>query len=556
PGGVLWGSNSLLGILNVITKDADDVDGVEIGGMLGDGQGDRNMARAYVMAGKVSGKLKFFGHASVETYQGAGFDVPILFFHDALPQPNSANIYGPLVRTDQAQSLIVDLTAKITYDKLQLRVSFPTGKMYKPLGLSGNPSRDDANPADPMNVSQLNRSDTFDRYANLEYRTRFAGDKAGIAVHAYAQQFVRGFDPLQVLTPSTLLAGGLSFDTDIISYRSGAAFDGDVELGKQIRVLYGAEMYHEWKPDHEVSTLPGPYDYSKLPLLCPRVYDPTTMSLTPVPNCPILFAYPGDRTVIGAYIDPQWRPNSKLILDLGGRIQVAPSSFGSISYDATTTIAGTVVWNFIPNWHIKANYAEGFRPPVFDNLLSNGEGVQIGGNPNLKVEQSRAIQGEINARIFKGERRIRELSFRIDGSYTRLENQIQVQSGSYLNGGDRGIRSGEFLAKLYLQGGHRIELGYTYLVGETADKGLIVSVPENWFNLATVWNLVTNKLTGTTNLKVAGATEDPNRLVEYRNLGYDAMGVPATVSVAATDLVLDRIPPVAELTLGLQYTPT
>ena len=31
PGGVLWGSNSLLGILNVITKDAEDVEGVEIG---------------------------------------------------------------------------------------------------------------------------------------------------------------------------------------------------------------------------------------------------------------------------------------------------------------------------------------------------------------------------------------------------------------------------------------------------------------------------------------------------------------------------------------------
>ncbi|HEX7699344.1 MAG TPA: TonB-dependent receptor plug domain-containing protein, partial [Kofleriaceae bacterium] len=55
PGGVLWGSNSLLGILNVITKDAEDVDGVEVGGGLGDGRGDRNMARAYVMAGHVEG---------------------------------------------------------------------------------------------------------------------------------------------------------------------------------------------------------------------------------------------------------------------------------------------------------------------------------------------------------------------------------------------------------------------------------------------------------------------------------------------------------------------
>src|SRR5205823_668940 len=69
PGGVLWGSNSLLGILNIITKDAEDVEGVEVGGQLGDGNGDRRVARAYVMAGKsdlLSGKLKVFAHASVE----------------------------------------------------------------------------------------------------------------------------------------------------------------------------------------------------------------------------------------------------------------------------------------------------------------------------------------------------------------------------------------------------------------------------------------------------------------------------------------------------------
>ena len=559
PGGVLWGSNSLLGIFNVITKDAEDVDGVEVGGGLGDGPGDKNVARAYAMAGKVDGKWKFFGHASVDTYQGAVFDSPILYFHDALPQPNSANTYGPLVTTDQAQSTYIDLSGKISYDKLTLRVSVPFGKMYKPFGLSGNPSIDQPNPNDPMNVSQENRSDQFDRYAILEYRTRFAQDKAGITAHAYAQQFIRGFMPLQVLTPSPLLPGGLSFDSTIIAYRSGAAVDGDLELTKQLRVLYGGEAFHEWKPSVETSVLPGPYDDNRLPLTCPRIYDPTSPyaapnGLAPVPNCPLTFAYPGDRTVLGAYIDPQLRPSKSLILDFGARIQVAPTSLGSIGYNATPTVAGTIVWNFIPNWHMKLNFAEGFRPPVLNNLLANGEGVQIGGNRDLQVETSKAAQAEINARIFKGERRIRELSFRIDGSYTRLQDLIQVQSGSYTNAGDRGLASGEFLAKLYIQGGHRIELGYTYLVVSSTDKGEFKSLPNNWFNLATVWNLITNKLTATTNLKVAGASEDPNRLVEYRNLMPGS--TTDNITVNATDLVLDRLPPIAELTLGMQYMPT
>jgi outer membrane receptor protein involved in Fe transport len=591
PGGVLWGSNSLVGILNVITKDAEDVEGVEVGAQVGDGGGDRLMGRVYAMAGAsglLGGKLKVFAHASVQTWQGAEFEMPLLLFHDALPQPNSPNVYGPLTKTDQAQSMIVTLDGKLSYDKLQLRVYAPFGHEYKPMGLSGQPVREtlpedticpsgSTNPIciDPKRTSRLNREDVYDRYAVAEYRTRFGRD-AGITVRGYLQQFVRGFEPLQVLSAQPLLPGGLSFKADLTSYRYGGAFDGDVALASGLRVLYGAEAFHEWKPDSvsgslqgtgTPSVLTGPYDPSRLPLPCPRTYDATSRSLVTLPDCPLTFAFPADRTVFGAYLDPQYRPNKSLIFDLGGRVQVAPSALGLLHYDPNITVAATVVWNFIPNWHLKVNYAQGFRPPVFNNTSSNGEAVQIGGNPNLSVETSDATQAEINARIFKGERRIRELSFRVDASYTRLNNLIQVTSGNYSNSGERGVASLEFLGKLYLQGGHRIELGYTYLRGDTSDKGRLRNLPENWFSLAGVWALG-NKLTATTTLRITGAAEDPNRLVEYRDSAYMpcASGdttcnpgvVPAAkqVQVLATDLVLDRLPPTADLSLGLQYSPT
>jgi outer membrane receptor protein involved in Fe transport len=585
PGGVLWGSNSLLGILNVITKDAEDVEGIETGATLGQGTGDRLMARAYVMAGKsdlLGGKLKVFAHGSFETYQGAQLDMPLLLFHDPLPQPNSANTYGPLTTTDEAQSMIINLNGKITYDKIQLRVSYPMGTMYKPMGLSGNPVRNgntdprwtqdcssgvckdiifDMSATDAMGASRKNRSETFDRYAVAEYR------QGGITARAYMIEFVRGFAPLQVLAPSGLIRGGLSFGTDLTSYRYGGALDGDFEIGRKIRVLYGAEGFREWTNVDTTTSRQGagaqsnfgaPYDLTRLPILCPRIWDPAKMAITPVAGCPLTFAFDAKRTVLGAYVSPQYRPNKKLIFDAGVRAQVAPESLGTVSYPLRLTAAGTVVWNFIPNWHLKLNYAQGFRPPVFNNTSSNGEGVEITGNPNLKVETSDAAQGEVNARIFKGDRRIRELSFRVDGSYTRLSNLIQINGGGYQNSGDRALMSGEFLGKLYIQGGHRIELGYTWLRVDTSDKGRIRSLPEHWFNIATVFNLITNQLTATTNIKISGAAEDPNRLVEYRGLTYDATGqpVPLTgVNVAATDLVMDRIPPIAELSVGLTWMP-
>jgi outer membrane receptor protein involved in Fe transport len=587
PGGVLWGSNSLLGILNIITKDAEDIEGFEVGGSIGDGNGDRRMARAYVMAGSsglLDGKLKLFGHGSVETYQGETKRLPVLLFHNALPQPNSANVYGPLADSDQMRSLVVNLHTKVTFGPLQLRAMGAFGPRRLPAGFSGNPSREhlpedercpagveDPSCADPLRTSRRNQLDVIDRYAVAEYRTRFADEKAGITVRTYAQQFLRGSNPLQVLTPSALVQGGLALTAKVTSYRVGAAFDGDIELGRRVRTLYGAEAFREWNAntaggrsrqgDGVLSTLEAPYDLNRIPLLCPRIYDATANSgmggIVHVPNCPLTFSFPADRTVVGAYVNPQWRPNKKLIFDLGGRLQVAPEALGGISYPLNTTIAGSFVWNFIPDWHLKLNYAQGFRPPVFNNTTSNGEGVQIGGNPDLEVETSDAAQVEVNARIFKGQRRVRELSFRIDGSYTRVNNLIQIQSGQYNNSGERGLASVEFLGRLYVQGGHRIELGYTYLRGVDSERGTLRNLPEHWFELATVFQLVSDKLSATTRLRVTGAAEDSNRLVEYRDLGFDAEGEPTgSTSVDATDVVLDRLPPVAELSLGVQYMPT
>jgi outer membrane receptor protein involved in Fe transport len=599
PGGVLWGSNSLLGILNVITKDAEDIDGVELGAQAGDGRGDRLMARAYAMVGApdlLGGKLTLFAHTSVETYQGPAFDMPLLLFHSALPQPNSANVYGPLTETQPPQSTIVTVDGKLTYGTLQLRLYAPFGQKYSPMGLSGQPVREvlpedpqcpvettDPDCVDPRRASRENREDVFDRYAVVEYRTRFAHEKAGVAVRAYFQQFVRGFEPLQVLAPRPSLPGGLAFEVDLSSYRTGAAFDGDIELASQVRegflarallpvrVLYGAEAFHEWKPDEPSGSLQGsgtpseliaPYDLTRVPLLCPRTNLPGTTTLVPVAGCPLTFAFPADRTVFGAYLAPQYRPIRSLIVDLGGRVQVAPGALGSLPYDMNMTLAATTVWNFIPDWHLKLNYAQGFRPPVFNNTASNGEGVQIGGNPDLAVETSDATQAEINARIFKGERRIRELSFRVDGSYTRINKLIQVASGNYGNSGDRRMTSLEFFGKLYLQGGHRLEFGYTYLRGDTSDKGRLRSLPENWFSLAGVWSLFGSELTATTTFKITGTAEDPNRLVEYRGNSYSiapkpgSVGPEDTTTVAATDLVLDRLPPIADLSLGVQYSPT
>jgi hypothetical protein len=140
-----------------------------------------------------------------------------------------------------------------------------------------------------------------------------------------------------------------------------------------------------------------------------------------------------------------------------------------------------------------------------------------------------------------------------------LTGYINFVGGRYANTGDRGISSAELLAKLYLKGGHRFELGYTYNLVETADRGTFLSMPNNWFNLVMVNNLGHDFELATT-LHVYGAFEDPNRRVEARGLKTDPVNGSAdindptqTVSVRAYETVIDRQPPAADLQVGIRF---
>jgi outer membrane receptor protein involved in Fe transport len=246
------------------------------------------------------------------------------------------------------------------------------------------------------------------------------------------------------------------------------------------------------------------------------------------------------------------------------RLQAAPEIFAfDRSYGLAPTFSAAAVYEFVPSWHLKFNYAEGFRPPVFQDTDSNGEAVQIDGDPDHAHERSRSAQAEVNARLLKGENRIRELDLRADYSYTVLDGYISFIAGRYANTAKRGIHSAELLAKLYLKGGHRVELGYTYNSISMADKGSFFTVPNNWFNLSAVNPLVQGKLELATILRVYGSFEDPNRRVEAEGLmedpttGSASPGDPTqTVSVGATETVIDRIASAAEVQVGLRWMPT
>ncbi len=389
----------------------------------------------------------------------------------------------------------------------------------------------------------------YNRYAILEYKDRFLKDRLGFTAKGYYTQFVRDYS-IDLFPASSLFpaftdannhqnAGGFQFRfPGMLIQRTGLTLDADVNLPYNIRLLFGGELFWE-AMSNSVDHFLSPPNPSNLPIYCP--VDASGML---VAGCPRTFINDSSRYVGALYFDAQWRPFQKLALDAGVREQ---KGFGQWAYAWTTLGSAAIVWNFLPDFHLKANYATGFRPPVFINLAAQPGGVQYGANPNLKNEHSQSIQGEVNARLLKNVRKVRELELRVDYSYTFLQDVITIHNGAYGNSGSRAIHSVEGYGKLYLAGDHFLQASYTFVYSITSDQGVVRNVPQNMFSMGASFNLVKNLLDVNMNLNVFGAYLDPNRYVSGPS---PLPGASAGTQARSTDLTFDRLSPVALLQLG------
>jgi outer membrane receptor protein involved in Fe transport len=407
----------------------------------------------------------------------------------------------------------------------------------------------------PAGISSKNYIDIFDRYLTLQYKSRFLKDRVGLDAKLYGIQFVRDINAL-IIPGSALLPPGLTITAPTESYRLGFSIDGDASLPLRNRLLWGGDVFHEWVPAAQV-TFPD-IPAASLPIACPLQSFDAVKGPVFVPGCPLPFVFNTSRTVAALYLSDQFRPVSRLILDAGVRYQVGLGDRGYkgalIAGNGQLLGSASLVWNFYQDMHLKANYANGFRPPVFNNTDSNGAAVQFGGNRNLSNEQSQAVQGEWNARLLKNIGPIRALQLRADYAYTELTSLIVISNGTYTNRRSddsnatqpdpsrRRIHSVEAAARLFA-GDHTISLGYTFLHITTNDKGLLRNMPQQWFTLGWVLSLIPGWLEQNGTLLVIGGYDDPNRL---RTLTL----ADGTSIAPYSDLTFDKLPPQAILNLG------
>jgi outer membrane receptor protein involved in Fe transport len=563
PGGVLWGANSFMGIINVIMKDAEDVNGLELNAGYGDGPGYRQDFKAYALFGKsfFSGKLKIFQHVSYENWIGPTWNIPNYIASSPSPQPTGPVFFGPPGELYPDRSWMVTVDGKISVGPVSLYYKIPFADVHQQLTFASA-------------VVPANHTLMMDRYVTVEYKDRFAKSAFGVNIKAYWAQFISDISP-QLFPPQAQFPafsgaegqniGGVAFEINpqykTLNQRTGLTLDTDLNLKHGFKVLLGGEFFYEGVRDSteifrsvpysDPSMATGPNGMpgvisatpAALPILCPQKQNPDG-TFSYLPECPRLFVADQYRMVGALYADLQYHPLSKLTLDGGVRVQ---KGFGGRPYDFTPLYSGAVVWNFFSGYHLKLNYATGFRPPTFINTDPLSGGISYAANPNLKNEQSQSLQGELNARVLRNVRKVRELELRLDYAYTYLSNFIITKESRYVASGQRGIHSVEALANLYLHGDHFLTASYTFLYAVTSDSGYAKNSPNHWVSLGATFNLVTNLLDLNMNLLVTGAYAKPDRVPTATN------PIPgATTAAATTDLTFDRLTPVALLQLGFR----
>lgn len=380
PASALYGANAFLGVVNIVTRRAESLDGAAVAGGLESGP----RVRSYygeVLVGQQIGRLSFSGGVTAETRDTSGYRIVPLpgYTHPAQNEYSQGSVvpsgsaYGGL-------SYAVDRTSQLSLD-LHLQKLDTLAEMM------------DWGP-----VNHRNRLSLVNSFARLSYEKEFS----------------------QTLRLFTSLAGAGGGPTKVDRLATGFTPAQHVERdvgykGADLRVLLD---YH-W--DEKNSALGG-FDYT---------FDAETLqsfytysdSGTRVLNPPGGMANGVRRfTNFGAYLQTIAYPVSAA----GGGWRGLGTTIGA-RYDnhnrygeAWNGRAG-VVYN-IGTYYVKVLGGTSFRAPTATQLYSNsiGSGGTIG-NPRLRPERARTVEFAFGGAMLP------QLAVRTNAFYTRVEDRVEYR---------------------------------------------------------------------------------------------------------------------------------
>lgn len=193
------------------------------------------------------------------------------------------------------------------------------------------------------------------------------------------------------------------------------------------------------------------------------------------------FGQDANRTLVAPYIEDLWRINDALTLNAGVRLDHY-SDFG----DSVNPRLG-LTWHPHPRYGIRALFGTAFRAPDFRSLFL--ESPVIVGNPDLSAEQVRTLELGFAANP------VDPLSLRATLYENRLEQLIIAPPGalSFENTGAMTSRGLELEAAWQWRNGASVSLNYSYVDARLADGNPAPDEPRNSAS-ALLWTPIGGRL--------------------------------------------------------------
>ena len=344
PGSALYGTNAFVAVINVITKDTVELEGLEVF-LTG---GSFNTKKIDVLGGKnFANGVQVFG--SLDYWQTDGPD--LLIESDLLAGAPFSMAPG---YADTAYEAI-ELLLKVTYKNFSYQGQYVKNNRGIYLGF-GNAITENNTLKYNNFWHELNYQLTVNESFSTNFKLYWDQFEQDASITVFPPGFLGSY-------PNGMIGGPKAKDRTI-----GGEILLDYDILKNNHLLVGFQ-YEKLKQ----------YDVKSISNFNPNVSPPTYLGSVQDISSWANWNKNVNREMFAVYIQDEWQVIDNVNLTTGVRYDNY-SDFG----DTTNPRIG-LVWNFVKNGELKLLYGQAFRAPSFSELY-NDNNTSLVGNPDLQPE--------------------------------------------------------------------------------------------------------------------------------------------------------------------------
>lgn len=454
PGSALHGQNAFLAVVNVITKDTEDIDGFQ---WTASG-GTFDTQNYNMLFGKEYGDLEISGFFDYFDTEGPSekIEQDILFPASFSKSPGRS----------QNEKEKTDLNLKLSYNNLEIKAKYMKKRREDYIGFNN-----------ALNDETILR----DTYLFSEFIYKLAlGEKLEMIPKVYYDQYnldyfveqrpdgfvdTVSFLPLTPLFPDGL-KGVLRFKQRTIGFENQINYN--VFKGNELTFGFQYEWIHQ-------GDIHFGANFHPLTIIDTSIFPPAPLPTTVDFSDTLPFTRRATRQIWALYLQDEWNITKDIDLTVGVRYDNF-TRFGS-----TTNPRFGLIWRFMEDAHLKLLLATAFRAPNFQELFLTNNPVRVG-NPNLDPEKINTFE------VGLGYNFTRHIRGNINYFFNRIRDRIVLDTSSdpdqFQNRGGARVLGVEAELKADWGNDNYVFANYTFQKAEeTRNRNRLPDVPVHKANL-------------------------------------------------------------------------